>query len=65
MLMVSRECAERSCTSFLLTEAEGDQYFDDESESADHDYDDDDEYWDLYEDEEFYDLCRNCTSPRP
>lgn len=62
----SREWPARFCTLSVRTEAEDDPYFDDESESAD---DDDEEYWDLDElgvdPEEFYDLCRNCTSPRP
>lgn len=62
----SNEFAEKSSTSSPHTR-KADQYSEDDDES---DEDDDlDEYWDLDElgvdPEEFYDLCRNCTSPRP
>lgn len=61
------EFAERLSISFLPTRR-ADQYFEDDDENDEED-DDLDEYWDLDElgvdPEEFYDLCRNCTSPRP
>lgn len=66
--------AGKSCTLSLRIEAREDPYFESEDEDLDDDDDEechirDDEYWDLDELgvdlEEFYDLCRNCTSLKP
>lgn len=67
MPMDSSESAVRLCTSSIPV-VEAKPYSERDDEDDDDDDDELNDYWDLDElgvdPEEFYDLCRNCTSRR-